>query len=1575
MDTRLVSNKLRGLGLAALLVSVAASACAQTYTMIDLGPGQTCCINSSGQVTGTSYLVNAEGDAFLYTGGTMVDLGALGGFSAYGINKSGQIVGSSGTPNGPSPETRHAILYTGGTMIDLGSLPTAPGGRALYSIAYGINDSGQVVGSSQGWANMPGITVEVQDAFLYSGKPPMIDLGALPGYFNFNNDGYGYGINNSGQVVGGFGSHAFLYSGGIMTDLGTLPGRSQSVAYGINNSGQVVGYSTNSCGSGGLNGCSHAFLYSGGMIDLGTLPGTSMSEAYGINNSGQVVGSSFEQVGYFRAFLYSGGTMTDLNDLVNPPSGVYLADARGINDLGQIAANGSNGHAYFLTPGTSLLTVLNPFAPYAVFEEAPPTLDVPTVLAAPTATSLAADGESAVVAAFKSKSPQPVTFALSATGTAQLSGAGVGSLGQFDPNYLAYPNPPGGNVQSYKVAIPTWGPDAGGNYVFLALLWGPGAMPVPNVLPMVNLAVTATQQGQGTWQSSITLEPPPLLLVHGIWSSAVAAGFSPFSTDGFWRWFFNAYPHNLIYPVDYGEKPEPDLSSQAFSDPRTQQILLDSMTGALADAADSGMAARSVDVVAHSMGGLVTRYFLSTEGYLGNPALLPNPVHKLITIGTPHQGSQLATTLVINQNHPNAGGWDGFICQLICVWRNISPCTLGGVMASNGNYVDTGVQSLEPGSPQLQALLPSNTFSAIVGQAPTNPMSTTEGWLDNLIGGFLPGQSVATILGGQPNDTIVPVNSQSSGLAACQVGNPSAQCEVTIPGIVHTPVCPLGCSDTGETQKQAVWAQAYYWLTGGTGTAPAPSLTSSTSLRPLGSTSTIPPPVLNLSGYTQVAASNVALLPATGSILTINSATNITAASSTKTITEVLLLQTVTDPTDTPLLYATQSPFAISFTPTRLGSASFGAIAVFNDNTYAVTALNYTFQPSGTPYALNLVNAPVASMTVRTSRVIQAKAQFTSGPIDVTAVAAYAARSGSTSVFSVSSGGVITANGNGSDLLDVSYGGVTATAQIPVGVCTYALNPTNQIVPYTGGAVAIQVTTQPGCAWTAQGGAAWLPFVQASGSGNGAITLTAAANNSGGTQGAMVTLAGLQAVITQPATACSYGLSQTQINAPAAGADGTITVTTSCPVIASSNQSWVTATPLGSSVAYTVAPNNGASQRSATLTVGSVGVPVTQGGNSTAVLQISMAHVGNFTQGQNGATYSVTLSNAIGALPTSGMVTVTETVPTGLTLVSMAGTGWTCPAGGTTCTRSDALNGGVSYPPITVTVNVAADAPSQVTNLVSILGSGSVTASDVTTILPLQTPVVPSGSVVNGASFAPSQAVAPGSLVSIFGTNLASSTAQAGSIPLSTSLANVSVAFNGIPAPLLAVNHLSTYDQINAQLPWNVLPGGAQSGTAQVVVTHGGAASVATSFQVAASAPGIFSLAGTGTGQARAINNSDGTFAAPSGSVPGLTTHAAKIGDPNGIAIFATGLGAVSPPVANGGIPASGLSNAATAPTVLAGNVPAQVLFAGMSPQYVGLNQINIVLAPGTPTGNAVPLQLQAGGITSTNLLTIAVSQ
>src|ERR1039457_3907819 len=105
------------------------------------------------------------------------------------------------------------------------------------------------------------------------------------------------------------------------------------------------------------------------------------------------------------------------------------------------------------------------------------------------------------------------------------------------------------------------------------------------------------------------------------------------------------------------------------------------------------------------------------------------------------------------------------------------------------------------------------------------------------------------------------------------------------------------------------------------------------------------------------------------------------------------------------------------------------------------------------------------------------------------------------------------------------------------------------------------------------------------------------------------------------------------------------------------------------------------------------GAPVASATDSTAIvlapiLSIAKTHSGNFAQGQTGATYTVTVATPALTPATSGLVTVAENVPAGLTLVSMSGSGWTCAPGGNTCTRSDALAAGFSYASITVTVNV-----------------------------------------------------------------------------------------------------------------------------------------------------------------------------------------------------------------------------------------------------------------------------------------------
>jgi len=111
------------------------------------------------------------------------------------------------------------------------------------------------------------------------------------------------------------------------------------------------------------------------------------------------------------------------------------------------------------------------------------------------------------------------------------------------------------------------------------------------------------------------------------------------------------------------------------------------------------------------------------------------------------------------------------------------------------------------------------------------------------------------------------------------------------------------------------------------------------------------------------------------------------------------------------------------------------------------------------------------------------------------------------------------------------------------------------------------------------------------------------------------------------------------------------------------------------------------------------------------MLTIQKTHTGEFLLGQLSATYQVTVTNSLGTQPTHGVITVTERPPSGLTLVSMNGSGWTCPGtAANNCTRSDPLGVGASYPSIEVTVSVAANATSPQVNAVSVSGGGSVPA-------------------------------------------------------------------------------------------------------------------------------------------------------------------------------------------------------------------------------------------------------------------------
>jgi uncharacterized protein (TIGR03437 family) len=197
-------------------------------------------------------------------------------------------------------------------------------------------------------------------------------------------------------------------------------------------------------------------------------------------------------------------------------------------------------------------------------------------------------------------------------------------------------------------------------------------------------------------------------------------------------------------------------------------------------------------------------------------------------------------------------------------------------------------------------------------------------------------------------------------------------------------------------------------------------------------------------------------------------------------------------------------------------------------------------------------------------------------------------------------------------------------------------------------------------------------------------------------------------------------------------------------------------------------------------------------------------------------------------------------------------------------------------------------------------------------------PRVNSGGVVNAASF--QAAVAPGSLITVFGSDLASTTASASSTPLPQTLGGGSITVNGRAIPLV----YASPTQINAQMPYEIAPG-----PATLIVSARGVAGDAVSITVSRSAPGLFQW-----GDKRGVvQNQDSSLNTPQ--------KPAAVGSV--IVAYLTGQGAVNNAVATGvAAPASPLSQAALPVGAALGGKPAEVLFAGLTPGFVGLLQVNL---------------------------------
>ena len=238
-------------------------------------------------------------------------------------------------------------------------------------------------------------------------------------------------------------------------------------------------------------------------------------------------------------------------------------------------------------------------------------------------------------------------------------------------------------------------------------------------------------------------------------------------------------------------------------------------------------------------------------------------------------------------------------------------------------------------------------------------------------------------------------------------------------------------------------------------------------------------------------------------------------------------------------------------------------------------------------------------------------------------------------------------------------------------------------------------------------------------------------------------------------------------------------------------------------------------------------------------------------------------------------------------------------------------------------------------------GSGNVYISDtdnyIVRLLKPVTPAIATGGVVNAASF--TAHVSPGALASIFGSNFTGAGLDAiASLPLPASLGGVSVLVNGVAARVL----YASSDQINFQIPWET-----KTGSATVAVSVNGLASAQVNVTVEAAAPGLFVQ-----GSHAVVQNSD--FSLNSSSNP------AKVGGT--ILAYLTGAGAVSnQPVDGAAAGSSPLSQVTSTVTATIGGQTAEVSFAGLAPEFVGLWQVNIVVPSGLTTGS-FPLTVTVGG-------------
>ncbi len=499
----------------------------------------------------------------------------------------------------------------------------------------------------------------------------------------------------------------------------------------------------------------------------------------------------------------------------------------------------------------------------------------------------------------------------------------------------------------------------------------------------------------------------------------------------------------------------------------------------------------------------------------------------------------------------------------------------------------------------------------------------------------------------------------------------------------------------------------------------------------------------------------------------------------------------------------------------------------------------------------------------------------------------------------------------------IQVGPLRFTVQQSAGACSQTLNLTQVNLPATGGNGTVQVSSP--CFWTAASNTTWISITGgASADRDGVLAYSVQANTQAQPRAGTIRIGDQTFTVNQAAAGCAVALTPASVSLPAAGGNGLIVVASACAWTATSSVPWISITPAAASVNYVVAGNTGGSLRIGAIAIGN--------------------QVFNITQAAGGC--SVTVS------PSSTWVAFGG--GSGNFLVSgQPGCQWTV------ATPADwiTLNIGSGDGSGTVIYSVSANPGSLRTAAINV-NSQSFTITQAGTF-----PGFTAAGVLNAASFE-GGAVAPGLIVTIFGSGLGPSTLTVATVdPVARAfpidIADTRILFDGVAAPLIYVSAR----QIGAVTPFGVA---GRQVTRMEVEVHGVRAQ-AVFIPVAATAPAVFTQSAQGFGPG-AMLNEDVTANGPDNPAsPGSL-----------VVIYATGGGVVQPATEDGRL-VRGASPAAARVTAEVDGQPAEVIYAGGAPELIaGVLQVNIRLPANLGPGE-LPVVIRTGEALSQGRVTVSV--